>query len=252
MWPWTMKMLRSVRLVVGGHRYGIRLGAFGDPCDLPSPKEAQEWLGLHQAGWVYKGDPAKPHVVLNSKKHSTAFFLCRKLLKFGNLREIIAACIIVRLREAGLGKVDGVFGAPSSSTTLAADVGRLLGVPNYELEKGPKCPDGKAAMIFKADDPIPEGSNLLRIEELVTTMDSDERACKAIVDTNPYPVQFVPQIGVFVYRPPVIQRELDDGSVIVPFIEQQVDAWEPADCPECKKGSVAIPAKGDNWARLLA
>jgi len=245
---WTLEILRKLRL-----SHDARRVECGDELWLlPSSEDALEWLGLCQAGWVYKGNPTKPHVELASLKHSTGFFLCRKLLKYGNLREIIAACIIARLREAGIGEVDGVFGAPSSSTTLAADVGRLLRVPNYELEKGPKDAAGKTTMVFKADDPVPADSVLLSIEELMTTTESNSAARRAIVDANPYPVQFAPFIGVFVYRPPVIRRQAPNGDIIVPFVEKQIDAWDPQDCPECKKGSVAIKAKGDNWVKLLA
>lgn len=96
---------------------------------------------------------------------STGFFLCKRVLKFGNLREILGACIIERLEKAGLvrGFVKGVFGVPYSSITLAADVARLLCVPNYIVEKGPKNDSGKDTMVFKDDDPIPAGSVLLQV-----------------------------------------------------------------------------------------
>jgi len=45
-------------------------------------------------------------------------------------------------------------------------------------------------------------------------------------------------------------RALPDGRVIMPFIERQVDACEPADCPLCAQGSIPLSPKGDNWAKL--
>jgi len=217
---------------------------------LPSEEEVLGWFEIMRAGWVHNGDPKKPHAKLHSGKCSDGFFLCKRVLAHGNLREILAACIKDRLRKAGLDKIDGVFGSPYSSILLAGDVGRLMGVPTYVPEKDPLDPAGKR-MLFKADDPIPEGAVLLQIEELVTTFDSGEAAKQAIIIGNPYPVKFAQFVGVLVHRPPKIVRELPDGRTIVPFIERQVNAWEPGKCPRCKEGSKSLPPK-TNWAELTA
>jgi hypothetical protein len=158
--------------------------------------------------------------------------------------------MIAELRKAGLGKVDGVYGSPYSSILLAGDVGRLLGVKTFVPEKDPTDPAGKK-MLFKPDDPAPEGSVLLQIEELVTTWSSGGASTDAIVAGNPYPVTFAPFVGVLVHRPPKIERTLQDGRIIVPFIERQVDAWDPQDCKLCPLGSKAVLPK-TNWAELVA
>ena len=218
--------------------------------DLPTPETALEWFSELQAGWVHDGDPKKPHAKLASEKCSAGFFLCKRVLKYGNLREILAACIVRQLQmHISVLDIDGVYGAPNSSITLAADVARLLGVPNYIVEKGPKDANGKDTMIFKDDDPIPAGSVLLQIEELITVAGSAMMATEAIMLGNPYPVKFAPFVGVLVYRPPALFRCLPDGRQIVAFIERQVDAWDPSVCPLCKQGSVPLPPK-TNWAEL--
>lgn len=217
---------------------------------LPTPEDVLEWFKLLKAGWVHDGDVTKPHVKLHSGKCSTGFFLCKKVLAYGNLREIMAACIIKKLKEAGLGKVDGVFGSPYSSILLTGDVGRLLGAKTYVPEKDPSDPAGKR-MLFKPDDFAPEGSVLLQIEELITTFDSGEATKQAIIKGNPYLVTFAPFVGVLVHRPPKIVRELPDGRVIVPFIERQVDAWDFVDCQLCPRGSVPLLPK-TQWAELTA
>lgn len=214
------------------------------------PEEVLEWFKILGAGWVHDGDPKKPHAILHSKKHSNGFFLCKRVLAYGNLREILANCMIQRLQAAGLKKVDGVFGSPYSSILLAGDIGRLLGVKTYVPEKDQNDPSGKR-MRFKPDDVIPEGATLLQVEELVTTFDSGEATKQAIIAGNPYPVTFAPLVGVLVHRPPKIHRLLPDGRTLVPFIERQVDAWEPAECPLCKAGSKAVLPK-TQWAELVA
>lgn len=220
--------------------------------DIPTPEEAMKWFEDLQAGWVYKGDPKKPHAKLHSGKCSDGFFLCKRVLSHGNLRELLAACIIRRLRNSGLfmEEVGGVFGSPYSSIMLAADVGRLLGVKTYVPEKDPTDPAGKR-MVFKSDDPIPAGTNLLQIEELVTTFDSGDETKRAIIKGSQFGVSFVPFVGVLVYRPPKIEYDLPDGRTIVPFIERIVNAWDPSECPLCKDGSVPLAPK-TNWAELTA
>jgi hypothetical protein len=243
---WTLEILNKIRL--GTH--GQKVWCDDQVWNLPSPEDVLEWFKLFRAGWVYPGDPSHAHATLHSGKHSNGFFLCKRLLSFGNLREIIAACINAELRKAGLGKVDGVYGSPYSSILLVGDVSRLLGVKAYVPEKDPSDPKGKK-MIFKPDDPAAEGSVLLGIEELVTTFDSGEATKAAMIAGNPYSVTFAPQVGVLVHRPPEIVRALPDGRTIVPFIERQVDAWDPEKCPLCAAGSKAVLPK-TNWAQLVA
>ncbi len=221
---------------------------------LPSPEEVLEWFTALEAGWVYSGDPRKPHAKLHSGRHSNAFFLCKALLMHGNLREIVAACIVRRLRKSGLGHVDAVFGSPQSSILLTGDIGRLIGAPTLVLEKDPKDPAGKK-MLYKNDVPLPPNARLLQVEELITTFDSataSRSAINSVVDSG---LSFVDQIGVFVYRPPDLVYHTNDGSSVVPFIAKEVDSWDPLSpggCPLCKQGSEALTPKGENWARLIA
>jgi orotate phosphoribosyltransferase len=219
--------------------------------ELPSAEEVLEWFKILQAGWVHNGDPKKPHAKLHGGKCSTGFFLCKRVLSYGNLREILAACIIRELDIHPGAEINGVFGSPYSSILLAGDVARLLRVKVYVPEKDPDDLS-KKRMIFKPDDPAPEGSVLLQIEELVTTWDSGSATAQAMTLGNPYPVKFAPSVGALIHRPPVINRELPDGRKLVPLIERQVDAWEPADCPLCKQGSIPVAPKGENWSKLTA
>ena len=221
---------------------------------LPEPEQVLEWFKVLEAGWVYTPGSKKAHAILHSGKHSNGFFLCKRVLQCGNLREILAACLLDRLWRArgGFPKIDGVFGSPYSSIMLAGDVGRMLRVKTYVPEKFPSNDPKEKRMIFKPDDPIPAGAKLLQVEELITTFDSGEATRQAIVDGNPNPVTFYELVGVLVHRPPVVNRRLPDGREIVPFIERQVDAYDPADCPMCKEGSEAVFPKGDGWAKLTA
>lgn len=232
----------------------LRLDGYHSETNLPGPEQVLEWFAVLEAGWVHNGDKTKPHALLRSGKHSTGYFLCKRVLKYGNLREILAACMLRDLREAmgsHLASIGGVFGSPYSSILLAGDIARLLNVPAYVPEKGPKGDDGEDTMVFKADDPIPGGTCLLQVEELVTTWTSGEKTKRSVITGNPNPVNFVPFVATLVHRPPELNRLLLDGRTIVPFIARQVDAWEPEECPLCKAKSVALAPKA-NWAALTA
>jgi hypothetical protein len=43
-----------------------------------------------------------------------------------------------------------------------------------------------------------------------------------------------------------------NGLKIIALIDRHLPIWEAAECPLCKGESEAIPAKGDNWQRLMA
>lgn len=233
---WTMDRLRKAYI--------------HDPVAL-TEEDILEWFKLLGAGWIHNGDPKKPHAKLASGKCSNGFFLCKKVLAYGNLREIIARNILEGL--AGLvdnNQIDGVFGAPYSSILLAGDVGRLLGVKTYVPEKDPADPAGKK-MLFKGDDMAPENALLLQVEELITTSGSAEAAKQAMIAGHPYPIRFVPAVGTFVYRPEKIIRWLPDRRVVAPVIEREVAIWDPAECPLCKAGSVPLAPK-THWAELTA
>ena len=136
----TIEDLLKIRLLPDGTYYKY---------PLPTPEDVLGWFNLLQAGWVHDGDVTKPHAKLHSEKCSTGFFMCKKVLAYGNLREILAACIINELKNAGLGKVDGVFGSPYSSILLAGDVARLLGVKVYVPEKYPSADPKEKRMLLR-------------------------------------------------------------------------------------------------------
>lgn len=248
---WKLSFDELMRIKLHDSRNHVTLGSSIQV--LPMQDEILNWFAVLQAGWTWKEDSKKPHALLHSGKHSSGFFLCKKVLKFPNLREIFAACIVRSLYDAGMGKVDGVFGAPYSSITLAADVGRILGVPNYIVEKGLLADDaGKPTMVFKTDDPIPADSVLLRVEELITTTDSCMMATNAVLQQNSYPVQMTPYIGTLIHRPSRLTTYAEDGSKIVAVVQKIVGAWDPNSCPLCAQGSEALAPKGENWAKLVA
>ena len=210
-------------------------------------KPILEWFDICDAIWVHNGDPAKPHAELTSGKCSNAFFDCLRVLKFVNLSEILANQLARKIRSViGDTRVDWVIGSPMAGITFAHDVARVIGAPiSAFVEKDLSDPD---KMLWKRLA-IPEGKNVLQIEELITTSKTTNAVQAAINESNPNPVNWLPVIGVLVHRPPKLPVSEYGGRQVIPVIEREVWAVSPEDCPLCKAGSVRYRPK-THWREL--
>lgn len=217
---------------------------------LISEDEIINWFDLLDAAWVHSGDPKDPHAELTSGWCSNGFFDCLRVLKYVNLSEILAYQLYLRIyNQVGYrpGKVQWTIGSPMAAITFAHDVARVAEIPiNQFVEKDPADPKGKR-MLWKRMA-IPEGDNVLQIEELITTSHTTNEVERAIKEGNPYPVTFVPYIGAIVHRPPKMVKKYGDREVIA-LIEKEIYAVPPEECPLCKKGSKRLRPK-TNWKEL--
>jgi orotate phosphoribosyltransferase len=149
--------------------------------------------------WIHNGDPERAHAKLTSGKCSNGFFNCLKALKYVNLNEMFAYHLATKIRkEIGDMRVDWVIGSPMAGITFSYAVARHLGAGiQMFTEKDPKVEGG---MLWKREV-IPEGDSVLQIEELITTSKTLNAVRDAIERDNPYPVNWIPVIGVLVHRP---------------------------------------------------
>lgn len=206
-------------------------------------------LSVAEAGWMHSGDPKMPHAELTSGMCSNGFFFCRKLLRFPNINEILGIQLGKRLKavlsRAGL-EVDAVVGSPYSAITLSYEVAKFFGVPHGIPEKDPNDLKGKK-MTWKEE--FPAGTRILRVEELVTTSGSMQEVTRAVQGLNPYPVSFLPIVGIMVHRPPQIPKDYWDIQT-VSLVEKPIWAVPPDQCNLCKQGSIRVKPKGRNWVLL--
>jgi len=221
------------------------------PADFQSKvltaEQILQWFDLCDASWVHDGDSNKPHAELTSGKCSNGFFDCLRVLKYVNLSDILANQLALRIREViGPIQVDWVIGSPMAGITFAHDVARVIGAPiSAFVEKDLSDPD---KMLWKRLA-IPEGKNVLQIEELITTSKTTNAVQAAINESNPNPVNWLPVIGVLVHRPPKLPVSEYGGRQVIPVIEREVWAVSPEDCPLCKAGSVRYRPK-THWREL--
>lgn len=213
------------------------------------------WLHDAEAGWMHNGDPKMPHAELASGMCSNGFFFCRKLLKYPNINEILAfqlakklaAALFVSHVGAVTGRlVDAVVGSPYSALTFSYMVAHIFCVQHGIPEKDQSDPKGKK-MTWKEE--FPAGTRILRVEELVTTMGTTDEVTRAIQQINPYPVTFLPVIGVLVHRPPTLPIYYWNKRIVA-LVEREIWAVPPEQCELCKAGSPRVKPKA-NWARLV-
>ncbi len=211
-----------------------------------SEEEILRIFELFDAAWYHSGDPKDPHAELTSGYCSNGFFNCLLVLKYINLSDILAYQLARRIRSVIRDQqIDWVIGSPMAGITFAHDVARALGAPiNMFVEKDPNNP-GK--MLWNRVD-IPEGANVLQIEELTTTAKTLNAVQEAVDQGNPYPVNWIPYIGILIHRPPSFVTRYGEREVI-PLVERQVWAVPQDECSLCDAGSKRVRPK-THWEEL--
>jgi len=233
---------QSLRDLLFGLANNARLSGkfFSEKCIL-------KIFDLCNAYWMHNGDSKKPHAKLTSGKCSNGFFNCLEVLKYQQLSDFLAQQLALLIRERiGNTKVDWVIGSPMAGITFAHDVARALGATKSFFTE--KDPNRSKKMLWNRVV-IYEKETVLQIEELITTAQTLNNVQEAIIEGNPYPVNFLPFIGVLVHRPAKLPiSEYGDRKVIA-VVEKEVWATEPEDCPLCREGSILYRPK-QNWEKL--
>ncbi len=201
---------------------------------------------LCDAAWYHSGNPKDPHAELTSGYCSNGFFNCLLVLKYINLSDILAHQLARKIRSViGDQQIDWVIGSPMAGITFAHDVARALGAPiNMFVEKDPNNP---GEMLWDRI-PIPEGANVLQIEELTTTAKTLDAVQRAVDQGNPYPVNWIPYVGILVHRPPSLVTYYGRREVI-PLIEKEIWAVPRNKCLLCDAGSKRVRPK-THWEEL--
>lgn len=209
------------------------------------------WFENENAYWHYQGDPSpeKPHAQLSSGLCSNGFFDCQRILCYPNIAEILGSQCAwetkVCMRDQQIDKIDYVVGIPYGGMVIGNEIAKVLESKFLFAEKDPNDPKGKK-MLFQRMA-IPKGSNVLLVDDIITTASSIGEVRQAIEKGNPDPVNLVPFVASIVYRPESLK--LDPGLEIISLISQEVKNFEPSECPYCKAGSEPVRPK-KNWDKL--
>jgi orotate phosphoribosyltransferase len=128
---------------------------------------------------------------------------------------------------------------------LATEISRERANPTF-WSYAEKVGQGKGKQIVLRRARILPGEKILLCEDALTTGGSTTMLATAVEEAGaqalPFVVTFANQSG---------EDFIDDRRLISGF-RRIIPTWTPDQCPLCKDGSEAIPAKGENWKRLNA
>lgn len=170
---------------------------------------------LRKTGVIMEG-----HFQLTSGKHSELFLQCSKLLQHPRHTTEVCRLMAEPFREAG---VATVVGPAMGGVILSYETARALGARALYAEK-----QGET-MLFRRGFKLAAGERVLVVEDAVTTGGSVQkvlellRACRAEI------------VGVTM----IVDRSagrVDFGVPTTALLTMNVEAYDPAGCPLCRKG----------------
>ena len=208
----------------------------------------QDYINLFKicnAIWIYDGNPQGPHALLTSGRHSDGYIDISQILKFTNLRDILAQRMIEEVLLPVTGsKIEIDYVVSSSMAAIAAGDGVATYLGGLVFVYTEKINNGiQKLKRFE----IPDGAKILQVEELVTTLKTTREVTRAVMEKNKN-VKFIQDengkiiVLTLVHRPEKLPIEYPDYRIL-PLVELEIHNWTPEECPLCKAGSRALKPK---------
>ena len=102
------------------------------------------------------------HFILSSGLHSKQYIQCAKLLSFPKKSEIICSSLCEKIKN-NYSKIDIILSPAIGGIVVGYEIGRQLGIETIFAERS----DNK--LMLRRGFSIPEGSNVLVVEDVITT-----------------------------------------------------------------------------------
>jgi len=163
------------------------------------------------------------HFLLASGRHSDVYLEKFDLLRNPVATERVCSRFVEAFRDVAF---DVVVGPTTGGILLAFETARQMRLPAAYAER---VSAGGDAREIRRSTVFPEGSRVLVLDDILTTGGSVR---ETLVALEVHPVVVV-GIGVLVDR--------SGGAVtfgeapLRPLAQQNVESWEPADCPMCQR-----------------
>ena len=175
----------------------------------------KEVLGLFEkTGALLKG-----HFKLSSGLHSEKYLQCALILQYPDMAERLSKAIADNFSTQ---KIDVVIGPALGGVTLAYEVARAIGSRGLFTERQ----DTK--MVLRRGFSISKGEKVLVVEDVVTTGGST----KEVIDLVKSFGADVVGVGSIIDRSSL---KIDFGAPFKPLAKVNVETFEEAKCPFCKK-----------------
>jgi len=164
------------------------------------------------------------HFLLTSGRHSNRYMQCAKLFQYPDTSELICKQLAEQFKGE---KVDLVIGPAIGGIIMAYEMSRQFGVKNIFAERE------NGVMTLRRGFEIPEGTNVLVVEDVVTTGGSVKEVITLVKERG----ASVVGVGSVVDRS---DGKVDFGVNFKAVLSMEVLSYEPDACPLCKSGVPAI------------
>ncbi len=159
------------------------------------------------------------HFLLTSGRHSDRYVQCAKITQYPEYTEEIIKLLSLQFRDKN---IDYVVGPAIGGIILSYEMARQLGVKSLFTERE----EGK--MTFRRGFNLPEGSNVLIVEDVVTTGGSVREIIKLVKDLNCN----ILGVACLVDRS---SGKVDFGAPFKAALTMDVTSYEAHECPLCKE-----------------
>ena len=207
------------------------------PTVIHGPLSDDDALALYKecdAVWFFdyrRGVPGAPHAVLTSGLHSDGYVDSQKVYSKTWISRILIAELVRRLyrRNSLLEHVDMVVSSSDSAIHFGYELARQLGTEARFVVKNTAFETDRTAPRFICKFQIPEGCNVLRAEELITTFETTGAVRTAVELANPHGrIRWNPDVACGVLRPDSDRATMAFGDIIC-LAEKIVKSWRPED-----------------------
>jgi orotate phosphoribosyltransferase len=168
------------------------------------------------------------HFLLSSGLHSSRYLQSALVLQYPRFAEQLGAALAEAIREdSEIGPVEVVIAPALGGIIVAHEVARALGVRALFTERE------AGQMTLRRGFSLDEGDRALVVEDVVTTGGSTREVMKVVARYG----------AVAVGAGALIDRSggsVDLGVKSHALAVLEVPTFQPADCPLCRSGSVAI------------
>jgi len=196
------------------------------------------------AFWSYDYDAAEhgfceKHFLFGSNIHTDGFFMLQELLKYPNIRMIMAEQLLFNFDSLGIDDPDWVAGISDDSIELAKDLALLFRSKFARMEKI----KGRISL----QTVIPPGERILLVEALCTRGINFFEAVHSIFSVNKA-VHILPYELVLINRGDLRDINILNMGLfqVVAVAEYKINSWKEKDCPLCKHGSIPVLLEGKN------
>ncbi|MGI6705362.1 MAG: orotate phosphoribosyltransferase [Clostridia bacterium] len=159
------------------------------------------------------------HFLLTSGRHSGSYLQCARLFQYPDLSELL--CIELA-NKFGKDKVDIVIGPAVGGIIISYEMGRILGARAMFAERE------SGIMTLRRGFTIPENSNVLIVEDVITTGSSVKEVMELVHDMGAR----LAGVGVMIDR---TGGNVDLGVKMESVITLELPSYSPEECPFCKK-----------------